>query len=120
MVSTCGTLGLVAAKTKASFTAPMRLLRTQTLPQGRNWLYEVKMDGYRSVAFKVEGKVYLRSRNDNDFNARYPTIVKALAALPDETVIDGEIVALDEKGRPSFNILQNYGSSKAPILYYLF
>jgi len=62
--------------------------------------------------------VQLRSRNDNDFTQRYPAIAKALAALPDETVIDGEVVALDESGRPSFNILQNYGSSKAPILYY--
>jgi len=60
--------------------------------------------------------VQLRSRNDNDFTQRYPAIAKALAALPDETVIDGEVVALDESGRPSFNILQNYGSSKAPIL----
>jgi bifunctional non-homologous end joining protein LigD len=64
--------------------------------------------------------VQLRSRNDNDFSAKYPAIVKALAALPDESVIDGEVVALDESGRPSFNILQNYGSSKGPILYYVF
>src|SRR5207247_3126504 len=64
--------------------------------------------------------VQLRSQNDNDFSVRYPAIVKALASLPDETVIDGEVVALDESGRPSFNILQNYGSSKAPILYYVF
>jgi len=49
----------------------------------------------------------------------YPAIVKALSALPDETVIDGEIVALDESGRPSFNAVQNYGSSKA-VLYYVF
>jgi bifunctional non-homologous end joining protein LigD len=46
--------------------------------------------------------------------------VKALAHLPDETVIDGEVVALDENGRPSFNILQNHGSSGAPIIYYAF
>jgi ATP-dependent DNA ligase len=64
--------------------------------------------------------VQLRSRNNNDFNARYPAIVKALGNLPDETVIDGELVALDEDGRPSFNVLQNYGSSRAPILYYAF
>jgi ATP-dependent DNA ligase len=64
--------------------------------------------------------VQLRSRNDNDFSVRYPAIVRALAPLPSETVIDGEVVALDEFGRPSFNILQNYGSSKVPILYYAF
>src|SRR5687768_18608859 len=43
-----------------------------------------------------------------------------LAKLPDETVIDGEVIALDDDGRPSFNILQNYGSSKAPVLYFVF
>ena len=62
----------------------------------------------------------LRSRNNNDFTSRYRAIATALSKLPDETVIDGEIVALDESGRPSFNILQNYGSSKAPILFYVF
>ncbi len=62
----------------------------------------------------------LRSRNDNDFSLRYPAIVKALAHLPDETIIDGEVVALDVSGRPSFNTLQNYGSSRVPIFYYTF
>jgi ATP-dependent DNA ligase len=78
-----------------------------------------EFDGYRAVAVKSEGRVHLRSRNDNDFSSRYPAVAKALAALPDETVIDGEIVALDGSGRPSFNALQN-GSSKANIIYYLF
>jgi ATP-dependent DNA ligase len=73
-----------------------------------------------SFKFKSAGKAHLRSKNDNDFSLKYPGIVSALASLPDETVIDGEIVALDEAGRPSFNILQNYGSSKAPIIYYVF
>jgi bifunctional non-homologous end joining protein LigD len=62
----------------------------------------------------------LRSRNNKDFNGRYPAVAKALSTLPDETVIDGEIVALDESGRPSFNILQNHASSGAPIIYYVF
>jgi bifunctional non-homologous end joining protein LigD len=49
--------------------------------------------------------VKLRPRNGNDFNGRYPAIVNALSAMPDETVIDGEVVALDESGRPSFTLL---------------
>jgi len=81
---------------------------------------ELKLDGYRALAIKTGGKVYLRSRNDNNFNPRYPAVVQALEVLRDETVIDGEVVALDETGRPSFNTLQNYGSAKAPVFYYVF
>jgi bifunctional non-homologous end joining protein LigD len=61
------------------------------------------LDGFRSIAFKTGGKVHLRSRNNKDFNASYPDIVKALADMPDETVIDGEVLTLDEAGRPSFS-----------------
>src|SRR4029077_12212600 len=80
----------------------------------------IKFDGYRALAMKSGGKVQLRSRNDNDFNVRYPGIVKALAPMPDETVIDGEVVALDREGKPSFNTLQNYGSAGAPLYFYIF
>ena len=105
---------------KAAFVTPMLLLRTERLPEGPDWLYELKFDGYRSLAIKTGGKVQLRSRNDNDFNVRYPAIVKALAPMPDQTVIDGEVVALDENGKPSFNTLQNYGSAGAPLHYFIF
>jgi len=110
----------VATKTKARFIEPMLLQRSQKLPEGPNWLYEIKFDGYRVLAIKSGGKTQLRSRNDNDFTGRYPAIAAAMDKLPDETVIDGEVVALDEEGRPSFNLLQNYGSSKAPLIYYIF
>jgi DNA ligase D-like protein (predicted ligase) len=105
---------------KASFIEPMLLLRSSDLPQASGWVYELKLDGYRALAFKTDGKVHLRSRNDNDFSGRYPSIVKAFSKLPDETLIDGEIVALDVSGRPSFNVLQNYRSAKTQILYYIF
>ena len=106
---------------KARFIEPMLLLRTDTLPDDpRRWAYQLKLDGYRAIAFKTRGKVYLRSRNDNDFSVRYPAVVEGLAGLPDETVIDGEVVAFDETGRPSFNVLQNYGSSAAPVVFYAF
>jgi bifunctional non-homologous end joining protein LigD len=98
----------------------MLVLRTEKLPEGPDWLLKLKLDGYRALAIKSGGKVHLRSRNDNDFNARYPGIVKALAPMPDETVIDDEIVALDEDGRPSFNTIQNYGSTGTPLHFYVF
>jgi len=98
----------------------MLLLRASDLPEGADWEYEPKLDGYRALAIKTGGKIQLRSRNDNDFSLRYPSIIKALAPLADETVLDGEIVALNDSGRPSFNTLQNYGSSKAPVFYYVF
>ena len=98
----------------------MLLLRTEKLPEGPDWAYEIKLDGYRALAFKAGGKLELRSRNDNDFALRYPSIAKALASLPDDTAVDGEIVALDAEGKPSFNALQNCGSSKADLIYYVF
>ncbi len=89
--------------------------------------YGIKLDGYRAIAFKSGQRVSLRSRNDKDFSRRYPAVVKGLARLPDDTVIDGEIVALDEEGRPSFMLLANAPSAGAsskngpvPILYYVF
>jgi DNA ligase D-like protein (predicted ligase) len=120
-IPACVKLTIVGArKIKAGFIEPMLLLRSADLPDDDGWLKELKLDGYRALAIKSGGKVELRSRNDKDFTARYAGVAKALTKLPDETVIDGEIVAVDEGGRPSFNILQNYGSSKAPIFYYVF
>ena len=115
------TLPVVAnSKSAARFIEPMLLVSVGSLPEGANHSFEVKLDGYRALAIKSEGKVRRRSRNDKDFNSRYPAITKALAALPDETVVDGEIVALDSAGRPSFNALQNLGSAGATIVYYVF
>jgi bifunctional non-homologous end joining protein LigD len=108
------------ARLKASFIPPMLLLKTDRLPEGRQWLYQLKLDGYRSIAFRSNGRLHLRSRNDNDFANRYPAVLTGLAKLPDETVIDGEVVAFDADGRPSFNVLQNYGSAAAAVVYYVF
>jgi DNA ligase D-like protein (predicted ligase) len=108
------------SKTKAGFIQPMLLLRTDRLPEGPEWVYELKLDGYRAIAARTDGGAHLWSRNENDFAVRYPSITKALAKLPDQTVVDGEIVALDESGKPSFNALQNYGSAQTPLIYYLF
>ena len=109
------------AKAQGRFIEPMLLLRTDALPADRErWEYQLKFDGYRAIAFKTGGKLHLRSRNDNDFSVRYAGVLKGLAKLPDNTVLDGEVIALDEDGRPSFSMLQNYGSSSGPVLYFVF
>jgi len=94
-------LASMAPKVRACFIEPMLLLRTDALPKdAERWEYQLKLDGYRAIAFKTRGRVHLRSRNDNDFSIRYADVINGLAKLTDETVIDGEVVAFDEDGRP--------------------
>src|SRR5437868_2796279 len=103
------------------FIAPMECLPVDKVPEGEEWQYELKLDGYRAVAVKESGEVSIYSRNGNSFNAKFPSIVDAVAKLrPKRFVIDGEIVALDEHGRHSFQLLQRLKSSKAPLRFYLF
>jgi hypothetical protein len=109
----------MSEKAKARFIEPMLLLRTEQLPDGPEWHHELKFDGYRALAIKNGGKVSSGPANDNDFNGRYPAIVKALSATPDETVIDGEVVALDGDGKPAFNLLQNYAAG-ADLRFFIF
>jgi DNA ligase D-like protein (predicted ligase) len=106
---------------RIGFIEPMLLLRTDVLPDDTaRWIYQLKLDGYRAIAFKKSGTLHLRSRNDNDFSLRYPAVMDGLAKLPADTVIDGEVVAFDADGRPSFNALQNYGSAPGPVVFYVF
>jgi hypothetical protein len=107
----CHPLNVPNGERIARFIEPMLLLRTDKLPEGDGWRYEVKFDGYRALAIKSGGSVRLRSRNDKDFTKRYPGVVAALCGLPDETVIDGEVVALDAAGKPAFQLLQNGGTN---------
>jgi bifunctional non-homologous end joining protein LigD len=105
----------------SKFIEPMMALRVPELPTG-NWLYEMKFDGYRALAFKAGKDVRLVSRNRTSFNKAYPQLIEALKSLPAKNaIIDGEIAALDQNGRPSFQLLQAYGKSKGtPLIYFAF
>jgi bifunctional non-homologous end joining protein LigD len=90
------------------------------LPEGPDWTYEVKLDGYRAIGVKNSSETILYSRNRKNFNKRFPQIAKALDDLPDETVIDGQVVALDKSGRPDFQRLQHFTAERSRIHYFVF
>ena len=81
---------------------------------------EIKLDGYRALAVKSGTGVALFSRRRKSLNSQFPYIVEALADLPAGTVVDGEVVAIDESGRPDFNLLQNFRAEASRIRYYIF
>jgi bifunctional non-homologous end joining protein LigD len=103
------------------FIEPMMALRAGDLPIG-NWIYELKFDGYRALAFKADKDVRLVSRNRTNFNKDYPQLVDSLRLLTaNKVTIDGEITALDENGKSSFQLLQSYGTGKQiPLVYQAF
>ncbi len=103
------------------FIAPMECLEVETIPEGELWQYELKLDGYRTIAIKQGGDVDLFSRNGKSFNSKFPSIVQALEATRVKRfILDGEIVALDERGRHSFELLQKIKTSKAHVRFYVF
>jgi ATP-dependent DNA ligase len=105
---------------KVRFIEPMYARLVQSLPQGQEWLYEVKFDGYRCLAGRDETGVTLWSRRGNFFTKQFPQIARACERLPPNTLLDGEIVALDEKGRVSFNLLQHHRSKAQALVFYAF
>src|SRR5271155_4141431 len=109
-----------AERVSACFIEPMLCRAVEKLPEGPGWQYEVKLDGYRAIAVRTKTSVELWSRNKRDFSRRFPKIARALEALPVETVLDGEIIAVNGDGRPSFGSLQNFGEGAAAILFYSF
>lgn len=92
------------------------------LPEGDEWQYEVKFDGYRALLIKRGPNVQIRSRNDKDLTAVYPTVTAAARHLCAESaMIDGEIVAVDGDGQPSFQALQHRGAHAGhAIAFYAF
>lgn len=85
------------------FVEPMECKPVEMLPEGEPWQYEIKFDGYRAIAVRQHGEVSLFSRRGNSFNAEYPQTVAALKGLRAKSfILDGELVAMDERGRHSF------------------
>jgi len=107
-------------KTEASFIEPMECLSVSQLPEGAQWVWEIKLDGYRALAVKSGSGVTLFSRRRKSLNRQFPYIVEALVDLPEGTVVDGELVAIDDSGRPDFNLLQNFRAEASRIHYYVF
>src|SRR5216683_1761025 len=101
---------------KAEFIEPMECALVSKLPEGPQWTYEVKLDGYRAIGVKTSRQAILYSRNHKNFNNRFPQIADALVDLPADTVIDGEVVALDESGRPDFHGLQHFTAERSRMV----
>jgi bifunctional non-homologous end joining protein LigD len=104
------------------FIEPMKALLVESPPRG-DWLYEIKFDGFRAIALKGGSEARLLSRNEKDFGAKFPEVLESISDLnAKDAVIDGEIVALNEQGVSSFQLLQAFelGQERPSIFYYAF
>ena len=105
------------------FSPPQLATLADAMPQGEQWVHEVKFDGYRAVATLENGDVHLYTRTGLDWTQKFPTLAKQLAKLPAKTaILDGEIVAVNKKGISSFTALQkalSEGQDK-DLQYYVF
>ena len=107
-------------KARLDFMTPMLARPVNELPSGPGWVYELKLDGYRALVLKTGGITTLFSRRGNNLSNNYPTIVRAFSFLPDDTMVDGELVVLDEQGRPSFSALQKSRFTPDALHFYVF
>jgi bifunctional non-homologous end joining protein LigD len=99
-----------AQRSASSFVEPMAAQDVKALPEGYEWLYEVKFDGYRAVLIKDGDRIAVRSWKNRDLKQPYPSVAEAGRRVnAAQVVIDGEIVAVDAQGRPSFQALQHPG-----------
>jgi DNA ligase D-like protein (predicted ligase) len=105
---------------RLDFTPPMLARLVDDLPSGAGWLYEVKLDGYRALVVKKRGVATIFSRRGNDLSSKFPIIARAFSFLPDDTIVDGELVVLDDQGKPSFSALQNSRFTPEALYFYVF
>jgi bifunctional non-homologous end joining protein LigD len=98
----------------------MECLPVASLPDGPGWVYELKFDGFGGQGIRDKRGVHLLSRNGKDFSRKFPQVCAALKeALPLGTAVDGELVAFDESGHPSFNAIQN-ASAETKMVFFVF
>jgi bifunctional non-homologous end joining protein LigD len=101
----------------------MKAKLVESMPSSGGWIYEIKFDGYRALALRGGSETRILSRNQKDLGGKFPEVKDSIAALNiQDAIIDGEIVALDEKGRSSFQLLQGFdmGQERPPIVFYAF
>ncbi|MGE5944234.1 MAG: DNA ligase D [Flavobacteriales bacterium] len=105
-----------------SMVKPMLASPGKTIFNDKNWIYELKYDGYRAIANIENGNVELYTRNGISLNEKFKRVHDALASIEHTAILDGEIVILDADGLPQFNALQNYDeeSTKGALMYYVF
>jgi DNA ligase D-like protein (predicted ligase) len=102
------------------FIEPMECLDVDVVSEGKEWLYEIKHDGYRAIAIKQNNEVQLLSRKGK-LLSQFPNLFPDLLKLsPKSFILDGEAVAIDGSGKQSFSILQNVRSNKAQVSFYAF
>jgi DNA ligase D-like protein (predicted ligase) len=105
-----------------TWVKPQLAALVKKAPDGPDWLHEIKLDGYRMHARLDAGRVKLLTRRGNDWTDKYPSIAKALTALPaDSAYLDGELCGVLPDGRTAFNLIQNtMGHGDAPLIFFLF
>lgn len=103
------------------FVRPMLAKKTSKAFDDPDWVFELKWDGYRAIASNLEGRVQLYSRNGLSFNEKFRPVTQALKQISEKVILDGEVVALDNNGRPKFQLLQNYQADpQGELRYYVF
>ncbi|MFA5902248.1 MAG: DNA polymerase LigD, partial [Hyphomicrobium sp.] len=105
-----------------AFIAPELATLVSEPPEGDDWLHEIKYDGYRAIAAVGGGRCRVYTRSGQDWTEKFASVAEPLGALSiSSALLDGEIVALDENGRSSFQLLQsNLKTKRAPLTYYVF
>jgi bifunctional non-homologous end joining protein LigD len=113
----------MAKPTFPDFVPPMMAESAKAPFDSQDWIFEIKLDGYRAITvFDSAGKAHLWSRNGLSLEAKFPAIANAISKLKlRSTILDGEVVAVDENGIPRFQLLQRFQKQPtAPTLYYVF